>query len=66
MAKIIDPDDYVPHNLPIPGIENAKPIDWSTWPKDFVTEEEVEDFNRMIQEMRKEKTRSIEDKCDPR
>ncbi len=52
MAKIIDPDNYVPHNLPIPGIEKAKPIDWTKYPKGLVTDEEADEFDRIILEMR--------------
>jgi hypothetical protein len=53
MAKIIDPDNYVPHHLPIPGIEKAKPIDWTKYPLGLVTDEEADEFFRMIREMRR-------------
>ncbi len=54
MAKIIDPDNCVPHNLPIPGIEKAKPIDWTKYPAGFATVEEVREFEQMLKEEREE------------
>ena len=51
---IIDPDNYEPHNLPIPGIDQAKPIDWTKYPSGLVTVEEVREFDQMLKEMREE------------
>jgi hypothetical protein len=66
MAKIIDPDNYVPHHLTIPGIEKAKPFDPHDWPTDLVTAEEVDEFNEMIREMRKDsRDRVAELSCEP-
>ena len=66
MAKIIDPDNYVPHHLTIPGIEKAKPFAPRDWPTDLVTAEEVDEFNEMIREMRKDsRDRVAELSCEP-
>ena len=63
MAKIIDPDNYVPHNLPIPGLDKAKPIDWTKYPAGLVTAEEVREFDQMIKEMREESKTSPREPC---
>ena len=63
MAKIIDPDNYVPHNLPIPVLDKATAIDWTKYPAGLVTAEEVREFDQMINEMRKESKTSPREPC---
>ncbi len=63
MAKIIDPDNYVPHNLPIPGIEKAKPIDWTKYPAGLATVEEVREFDQMLKEIREESRALLRKPC---
>lgn len=64
MAKIIDPDNYVPHNLPIPGIEKAKLRDLSTPPVEAVSLKERDEFDKMIREMRSEPNRASKESCE--
>ena len=63
MAKIIDPDNYVPHNLPIPRPDKAKPIDWTKYPAGLLTAEEVREFDQMLNEMRDESKTSPREPC---
>jgi hypothetical protein len=64
VAKIIDPDNYVPHNLPIPGIEKAKLRDLSTPPAEAVSLKERDEFDKMISEMRGEPNRASKESCE--
>ena len=64
MAKIIDPDNYVPHNLPIPGIEKAKLSDLSKPPAGAVSLKERDEFDKMIREMRRESHRASKESCE--
>ena len=63
MAKIIDPDNYEPHNLQIPGLDKAKPIDWTKYPAGLVTAEEVREFDQMLKEVREESKATPREPC---
>lgn len=58
MAKIIDPNNYVPHHLPIPGIEKAKPIDWGKYPAGLLSDDEADELDQFVREMRQVGTQS--------
>ncbi len=65
MAKIItDLKNYEWRNKSIPGIENAKPVDWALFRVPVVTKEELEDFDRFILESRREGTDLDDDSCE--